>query len=219
MKSTCHICHSAAGPNPGPQQLLDGAIPPLSTITTRKSNPDFVRKITSGAPVVMGSPVLSYRGRMPVFGYLSKEEAADVYLYLTQYPPRDVVTLATPSAASTSLNASGGPLSTSGATHDDTHGSGASRRRNAARTSLIEFALFPALLFCLLGAVLVKGLPLALVFHRGSAEGSDPVTTTLSQAAPVGAEACTQCNSRSHPSPYRRLTAPAAAIGERHGES
>ena len=39
IKSTCHICHSAAGPNPDPQQLLDGALPPLSTLTTRTSLP------------------------------------------------------------------------------------------------------------------------------------------------------------------------------------
>src|ERR1700758_3486976 len=27
VKSTCHICHNAAGPNPNPEQLLHGAIP------------------------------------------------------------------------------------------------------------------------------------------------------------------------------------------------
>jgi mono/diheme cytochrome c family protein len=91
IKSTCHICHSAAGPNPDPQQLLDGALPPLSTLTTRTSLPEFVRKVTNGAPVSMGSPPFSYRdiyrGRMPVFRYLSEDEAADAYLYLTLYPP------------------------------------------------------------------------------------------------------------------------------------
>jgi mono/diheme cytochrome c family protein len=91
IKSTCHICHSAAGPNPDPQQLLDGALPPLSTLTTRTSLPEFVRKVTNGAPVTMGSPPFSYRdiyrGRMPVFRYLSEDEAADAYLYLTLYPP------------------------------------------------------------------------------------------------------------------------------------
>jgi len=29
------------------------------------------------------------RGRMPVFFYLTDEEAADVYLYLTLYPPTE----------------------------------------------------------------------------------------------------------------------------------
>ena len=91
VKSTCHICHSAAGPNPDPQQLLDGAIPPLSTLTMRMSLPEFIRKVTNGAPVVMGTQPISYRdsyrGRMPVFRYLSEDEAADAYLYLTLYPP------------------------------------------------------------------------------------------------------------------------------------
>lgn len=91
VKSTCHICHSAAGPNPDPQQLLDGAIPPLSTLTTRMSLPEFIRKVTNGAPVIMGTQPISYRdsyrGRMPVFRYLSEDEAADAYLYLTLYPP------------------------------------------------------------------------------------------------------------------------------------
>lgn len=91
VKSTCHICHSAAGPNPSPQQLLDGAIPPLSTLTKRMSLPEFVRKVTQGAPVIMGEAPFSYtdsyRGRMPVFSYLTQEEAANAYLYLTAYPP------------------------------------------------------------------------------------------------------------------------------------
>ena len=88
VKSTCHVCHGATGPNPDPQQLLDGAIPPLNTLTTRTNLAEFVRKVTDGAPIGMGSPPLSYRGRMPVFRYLSEDEAADAYLYLTLYPPR-----------------------------------------------------------------------------------------------------------------------------------
>jgi mono/diheme cytochrome c family protein len=92
VKSTCHVCHSAAGPNPDPQQILEGAIPPLSTLTTRTNLPDFIRKVTNGAPIIMGTPPFSYRdsyrGRMPVFHYLSEEEAADAYLYLTLYPPQ-----------------------------------------------------------------------------------------------------------------------------------
>ena len=88
VKSTCHVCHSAKGPNPDPQELMDGAIPPLSTLTTRVGLPDFVRKVTSGEPIIMGTPATSYRGRMPVFLYLSEDEAAVSYLYLAVYPPR-----------------------------------------------------------------------------------------------------------------------------------
>jgi mono/diheme cytochrome c family protein len=87
VKSTCHICHSAAGPNPTPQQILDGKIPPLSTLTTRASLPEFMRKVTEGAPIIMGTPALAYRGRMSVFYYLTKDEVASAYLYLSVYPP------------------------------------------------------------------------------------------------------------------------------------
>jgi mono/diheme cytochrome c family protein len=87
VKSTCHICHSASGPNPDPQQLADGAIPPLSTLTSRVNQAQFVRKVTRGAPIVMGTPPLVCRGRMPVFYYLSEEEVADAYLYLSLYRP------------------------------------------------------------------------------------------------------------------------------------
>lgn len=93
VKSTCHICHAASGPNPDNQQLMDGAIPPLGTLTSRTSLPEFVRKVTNGACVTMGAEPFSYkdsyRGRMPVFRYLSQDEAADAYLYLTVYPPRE----------------------------------------------------------------------------------------------------------------------------------
>ncbi|MGB9071142.1 MAG: c-type cytochrome [Terriglobales bacterium] len=93
VRSTCHICHSAAGPNPSPEQLQKGAIPPLNTLTARASRLEFVQKVTRGAPVLMGAPPLLCRGRMPVFYYLSEEEAADVYLYLTRYPPYQGATL------------------------------------------------------------------------------------------------------------------------------
>jgi mono/diheme cytochrome c family protein len=87
VKSTCHICHSAAGPNPNAEQLFHGSIPPLSTLTTRTSLPEFERKVRSGAPITMGTPPSPFRGRMPVFYYLDKDEVADAYLYLRLYPP------------------------------------------------------------------------------------------------------------------------------------
>ena len=88
VKSICHICHSATGPNPDPTQLLEGAIPPLSTLTTRVSLPEFVRKVTSGSTIALGTPSAPYRGRMPVFPFLSQDEAAAAYQYLILYPPQ-----------------------------------------------------------------------------------------------------------------------------------
>ena len=89
VKSTCHICHNATGPNPNPQEILEGAIPPLSTLTTRTSLPEFVRKVTAGSPINMGVMPIPFRGRMPVFDYLSKDEVANAYLYLTLFPPQE----------------------------------------------------------------------------------------------------------------------------------
>jgi mono/diheme cytochrome c family protein len=86
-KSTCNVCHDASGPNPSLQELMEGVIPALSTLTSRVSQADFIRKVTQGAPITMGTPKMLYRGRMPVFHYLSREDAANVYLYLTLYPP------------------------------------------------------------------------------------------------------------------------------------
>lgn len=88
VKSTCHICHNATGPNPNPQEILEGAIPPLSTLTTRTTLSQFVRKVTFGNPISMGAPAEPFRGRMPVFDYLSQDEAANAYLYLSLYPPQ-----------------------------------------------------------------------------------------------------------------------------------
>jgi hypothetical protein len=67
---------------------LEGAIPPLSTLTTRVSLPEFVRKVTSGSTIALGTPSAPYRGRMPVFPFLSQDEAAAAYQYLILYPPQ-----------------------------------------------------------------------------------------------------------------------------------
>jgi mono/diheme cytochrome c family protein len=90
VKSTCHTCHDATGANPTPEELMQGAIPPLSALPMRVNQVQLVRKVTSGAAVIMGTTSSVYRGRMPVFDYLSEREAADVYEYLTQYPPTEL---------------------------------------------------------------------------------------------------------------------------------
>ncbi len=99
VKSTCHTCHDATGPNPTPEQLENGAIPPLQTLTTRTDEIQFIRKITAGAPILMGNPPTLHRGRMPVFYYLTRDEAADVYLYLTNNPPVQMATVSLPAVA------------------------------------------------------------------------------------------------------------------------
>lgn len=105
VKSTCHTCHSASGRNPGPEELMEGAIPPLSTLSERKSESEFIRKVTQGATVEMGTPPMHYRGRMPVFFYLQEQEAADVYLYLSLYPPSKPVSDNSAVAASRAVTA------------------------------------------------------------------------------------------------------------------
>jgi mono/diheme cytochrome c family protein len=88
VKSTCHICHAAVGPNPSPEEIGAGAIPPLSTLTSRTGLEQFVRKVTHGSSVAIGALSLPSRGRMPVFNYLSETEAAAAYIYLLAYPPQ-----------------------------------------------------------------------------------------------------------------------------------
>src|SRR5260370_36304397 len=50
VKATCHICHSATGPHPNTQPILEGALPPLGTLTTRVRLPEFLREVANGAP-------------------------------------------------------------------------------------------------------------------------------------------------------------------------
>ena len=87
VKGTCHVCHDARGRWPNPEDLLQGSIPPISGFTAEKTLPEIVVKVRHGATVVMGSLQLRYRGRMPIFDYLSDDEVASAYLYLLAYPP------------------------------------------------------------------------------------------------------------------------------------
>lgn len=122
VKSTCHVCHDAAGSNPAAAELAAGAIPPLSTLPARTGPDGLIRKVTLGSPILMGSPAMAARGRMPVFDYLSAAEAADVYDYLTTFPPRESDDKSAPSAQNLSalisvdhLPPNAGPPSSSGA--------------------------------------------------------------------------------------------------------
>jgi len=88
VKGTCHICHDAVGPRPSRAALVQGAIPPFTTLLEDKPVVDFVTKVRSGAPVLMGEAAFHYRGRMPVFPFLQDVEVAAAYMYLVDYPPQ-----------------------------------------------------------------------------------------------------------------------------------
>ena len=88
VKGTCHICHDAVGPRPSGQALAQGTIPPFTILLEDKPVVDFVTKVRSGAPVMMGDPAFHYRGRMPVFPFLQDVEVAAAYMFLVDYPPQ-----------------------------------------------------------------------------------------------------------------------------------
>ena len=88
VKGTCHICHDAVGPRPSGQALVQGTIPAFTTLLEDKPVVDFVTKVRSGAPVMMGDPAFHYRGRMPVFPFLQDVEVAAAYMFLVDYPPQ-----------------------------------------------------------------------------------------------------------------------------------
>jgi mono/diheme cytochrome c family protein len=199
VKSTCHICHSAAGLNPSPEQLQEGAIPPLNTLTTRTSRLEFVQKVTRGAPVLMGTPPLLCRGRMPVFYYLSEEEANDVYLYLTRYPPYQWATL-DPAIAMSQRNQAGDGAeppqtipSLAGA-EQRSDGSSAASDMNTARW-LMPAGLFAALL--LAGGLSFTMLEMKRLAARSA--GRALVTPGLRAAASIcGRDAALQVRRSGH---------------------
>jgi mono/diheme cytochrome c family protein len=88
VKGTCHICHDAVGSPPTGAAQLRGSIPPLNVLIEEKSVVNFIEKVRSGLPVVMGDVPFHYRGRMPVFGYLQDEEIGAAYAFLERYPPQ-----------------------------------------------------------------------------------------------------------------------------------
>ncbi len=117
VKATCHICHDATGPHPTPEQMLEGEIPPLSTLTRSKSLEQFVQKVMQGTPVTMGVLELRYRGRMPVFYYIRPDEAAAAYLYLSMYPP-ETVQVARPQAEAVANSATAKRKSSAGVVNE-----------------------------------------------------------------------------------------------------
>ena len=88
VRGTCHICPDATGPWSEPAALLDGEMPSLAAIARHRPIHDVVTKVRHGKAVTMGALNVSYRGRMPVFDYLTSAEVAAAYRYLTMYPPQ-----------------------------------------------------------------------------------------------------------------------------------
>lgn len=89
VKGTCHICHNATGRWPDPEELLQGAVPPLGLLAKERAMFEVVRKVRHGTPVAMGRSRVLYRGRMPVFEYLKDDEVSAAYMYLLIYPPEN----------------------------------------------------------------------------------------------------------------------------------
>jgi mono/diheme cytochrome c family protein len=90
VKGTCHICHDTTGLWPDPKALLDGTMPSLAGIARQRTLHDVLRKVRYGKAVVMGDPPIAYRGRMPVFDYLTDGEVSAAYGYLVSYPPESL---------------------------------------------------------------------------------------------------------------------------------
>jgi hypothetical protein len=106
---------------------------------------------------------------MPVFSYLSEDEAADAYLYLTLYPPG---TMPAAAAGTVQPDPPVGP-----ALGSNTHVRLADDPANPGTVSLAQLAVFPGVIFLFLGAVALKGMPrIAAHALRGQAN---------SQAAPA----------------------------------
>lgn len=90
VKGTCHICHDATGSWPNAAALLDGAIPSLAGLVGERTLHDVVTKVRYGKLIIMGTVQMAYRGRMPVFDYISDAEVSAAYEYLAAYPPEPV---------------------------------------------------------------------------------------------------------------------------------
>jgi mono/diheme cytochrome c family protein len=159
VKSTCHVCHNAIGVNPTGDELLQGAIPPLSSLTARVSLVEFERKVRHGAPIIMGTPPEPYRGRMPVFDYLTETEIADAYLYLKLYPPAAWSDPGTPPNPPLSASAIAAIVSRPGPRNDPPRGDAAE-----AKSSV----LLPAIAQIFVGLLVVGGAVFTLIEVRRS---------------------------------------------------
>jgi mono/diheme cytochrome c family protein len=88
VKGTCHICHDATGPGRDPEFLMEGGRPSLTAIAKEDGVNIVVQKVLGGAVIPMGTPPILHRGRMPVFYYLTQDEVAAAYYYISRVQPQ-----------------------------------------------------------------------------------------------------------------------------------
>ena len=86
VQGTCRICHDATGPGAGHRMMMAGRIPALASIPGELSLEAVVHKVRHGWSDL--ATMAHQLSRMPVFSYVSDEEAA-AYAYLAYYPPLD----------------------------------------------------------------------------------------------------------------------------------
>ena len=108
---------------------------------------------------MMGTPLEPYRGRMPVFDYLSEREIADAYLYLKLYPPAAWSDPAAPPNPPQSASAIAAIVSKPGSPSDAPRGQAA--EANAS-------TLFPAIAQIFVGLLVVGGAVFTLYEVRRS---------------------------------------------------
>ena len=89
VKGTCHVCHDATGPGRDPEFLMEGGRPSLAAIVKEDGVDIVVQKALAGALIPMGTPPILHRGRMPVFYYLTQDEVAAAYDYMSRYAPEN----------------------------------------------------------------------------------------------------------------------------------
>ncbi len=85
VKGTCHICHAATGPGGGRMAMMRGIIPSLQSFPAQLSLSSVERQVaygSAGMMMMMGGP------RMPALPYLTEDEVAAAYFYLSAFPPR-----------------------------------------------------------------------------------------------------------------------------------
>jgi mono/diheme cytochrome c family protein len=85
VKGTCHVCHDATGPGGGHMMMMEGIIPSLASMPQQLSLGAFLDQVRYGSP-----PMMRMMGGnlMPAMPYLTDNELAAAYFYLSEYRPQ-----------------------------------------------------------------------------------------------------------------------------------